>query len=268
MPRSWHDWFAANEIEDPKKRELYRSIVADRKPYFMRYIYPSLMKQYNTYIRNTNKNCLREFQMTIDELQALPYKDLTDEQKEFLRQYNKRMPVGTGDCVMNKICRRIEEEFDGFVKKASENSKFDYTIMKSGAQYTQAQYRSVLSLYENYNRQLKSCVASARVEREDPYDTLRILDELRDDFERLCLDVCSNSKVLCDILLDICYSKSSTKKFVWDVCASDIVKNLLEANGGLISYPSLWEEGTKTYCGERYDIFTTFYNGGDYDYIE
>ena len=58
MPRTWHDRHAANKIEDDELREFYRSIVADKKPYFMRYIYPALMKQYNQYIKNTNRNCL------------------------------------------------------------------------------------------------------------------------------------------------------------------------------------------------------------------
>lgn len=71
MPRTWHDRHAANKIEDDELRDFYRSIVADKKPYFMRYIYPALMKQYNQYIKNTNRNCLREFQMTVDELRMV-----------------------------------------------------------------------------------------------------------------------------------------------------------------------------------------------------
>ena len=36
MPRTWHDRHAANKIEDDELRDFYRSIVADKKPYFMR----------------------------------------------------------------------------------------------------------------------------------------------------------------------------------------------------------------------------------------
>ena len=72
MPRSWHDRHAANTIEVDEIRRFYNRIVADKKPYFMIYIYPSLMKQYNTYIKNTNKNALREFRLSVDELEALP----------------------------------------------------------------------------------------------------------------------------------------------------------------------------------------------------
>ena len=38
MPRTWHDRHAANKIEDDELRDFYRSIVADKKPYFMRYL--------------------------------------------------------------------------------------------------------------------------------------------------------------------------------------------------------------------------------------
>lgn len=107
MPREWHDRHSANQIEDDDKRRFYQKLVADKKPYFMRLIYPALMKQYNTYIKNTNKNALREFQMTVDELYAIPESERTERQRDFLRYYEKRMPVGTNDCVMNRICRRV-----------------------------------------------------------------------------------------------------------------------------------------------------------------
>ena len=134
MPRLWYDRHAANKIEDPAQRELYRKIVADKKPYFMRYIYPALMKQYNTYIKNTDRNALREFQMTVAELYKLPIGETTERQREFLRYYEYRMPVGTNDCIMNKICRRFEDEFDGYIGKHNAAVKFDYTIMRSDAE--------------------------------------------------------------------------------------------------------------------------------------
>ena len=48
MPRYWHDRHVVGRMEDGDDKEFQRRIVADRKPYFMRYIYPDLMKEYNT----------------------------------------------------------------------------------------------------------------------------------------------------------------------------------------------------------------------------
>ena len=72
MPKTWYDWHSAKNIESAKDREFYLNIIADKKPYFMIYIYPSLKKQYTSYIKSAERNALREFGVSIDELTALP----------------------------------------------------------------------------------------------------------------------------------------------------------------------------------------------------
>lgn len=252
MPRDWHDRHAVNMIEDPEKRKFYRDIVADRKPYFMRYIYPDLMKQYNTYIRNTNRNALREFQMTIDEMRALPEEQLTDRQLDFLRYYRVRMPVGVGDCVMNKICRRFENEFDGFIGKTFNGAKFDYAVMKSGVEYTYSQKLAIQKLYTEYNKKLQSYVVFSYYQRVDEDESASSLSSMREEFIRECEAVCQNSEILCEILLDICYCRSASKKFVWDVCSDSIIRNLLANNDWTISAPIRDDEGDIEYCGKKY----------------
>ena len=261
MPRTWHDRRAVNKIEDEATKELYRSIVADRKPYFMKYIYPTLMKQYNAYIKNTNRNALREFQMTVPELQAIHPDELTDRQKDFLQYYEYRLPVGTGDCVMNRICRRFEEEFDGYIGKQSTTSKFDYTIMKSDAEYTTTQFSAIKKLYDDFNKRLQNYIVFAEYERIDKYDSKSELSIMNEEFRRECSLVCQNSKALCNIILDLCYTKSSTKKFAWSMCGADIIHNLLEKHNNTISFPVLDESGDIEYCGERFSIMSTQIGG-------
>lgn len=254
MPREWHDRHSVNQIEDPDRRRFYQEIVADKKPYFMRIIYPALMKQYNTYIKNTNKNALREFQMTVDELLSIPEERWTERQSDFLRYYRKRMPVGMNDCVMNKICRRFEREFDGYLGRHNSATEFDYTIMKSGAEYTRSQYNAILKLYEDYNKRLRSYVVFANYERVDEYDTFSRMSEMRSEFEQECAKVCPSREALCDIVLDICYTKSSTKRFAWEMCGDEIIKNLLRRNDGEISYPTINPNGEIEYGGERFSL--------------
>ena len=254
MPREWHDRRSVNQIEDPDRRRFYQEIVADKKPYFMRIIYPALMKQYNTYIKNTNKNALREFQMTVDELLSIPEERQTERQSDFLRYYRKRMPVGMNDCVMNKICRRFEREFDGYLGRHNSATEFDYTIMKSGAEYTRSQYNAILKLYEDYNKRLRSYVVFANYERVDEYDTFSRMSEMRSEFEQECAKVCPSREALCDIVLDICYTKSSTKRFAWEMCGDEIIKNLLRRNDGEISYPTINPNGEIEYGGERFSL--------------
>ena len=254
MPRTWHDRRAANKIENEEQRALYREIVADRKPYFMRYIYPSLMKEYNTYIKNTNRNALREFQMTVPELQSIPYDELTDRQRDFLQYYQYRLPVGTGDCVMNRICKRFEDEFDGYIGKHNSIFKFDYTIMKSNDEYTVSQYNAIKKLYEDYNKRLQNYTIFADYERVDEFDSISELSVMNEEFRKECYLVCANSSTLCNIILDLCYTKSSTKRFAWSMCGDDIIHNLLSKHNNIISYPSLDENGDIEYCGEKFSL--------------
>lgn len=254
MPRSWHDRHSANKIEDDKTREFYRDIVAAKKPYFMKYIYPSLMREYNTYINNTNRNALREFQMTVSEMNAMPYKDLSDRQREFLKYYNYRIPVGIGDCVMNKICRKIEDKFDGYVGKRNKDTTFDYTIMKSDAEYTSQQFYEIKRLYEDYNQRLKNYAIFVDYERVDEYDSMSELSTMDGEFRKQCETVCPNEEALCNIVLDLCYKKKSTKRFAWSMCGTTIINNLLRNNGYIMSYPRLDTDGDIKYCGNRFVI--------------
>lgn len=254
MPKYWHDRHAANRIEDESEREFCRSIVADKKPYFMRYIYPQLMKQYNTYIKNTNRNALREFQMSIEELTAADPESLSERQNEFLKYFNSRMPVGVAPCVMNRICKRFEEEFDGYIGKHHSKVTFDYTIMKYGEEYTASQFRDIKRLYDEYMSRVRNYMMFSEYERVDECESSSALLSMRDEFEKKCFSLCQNKFMLCDILLDICYTRNSSKKFAWSICGKDIINSLLKHNSNTISFPKLDDDGDVVYCGERYSI--------------
>lgn len=256
MPREWHDRHSVNKIEDPAKRELYRRIVADRKPYFMRYIYPDLMKQYNTYIKNTDRNSLREFGMTVPELKALPYSALTERQLEFLRYYEYHMPVGTRDCVMNRICRKFEEAFDGYVAKQKVSNTFDYTILCSDVPYTARQYQTICRLYNDYLSRVQGYAVVAESERIDGDEIQRTLQVIDDEFRRECEVACPDGAALCNVLLDVCYNRNAAKRFVWKMAGAQIIQNLLDSHDGIISYPTRDDSGEIQFGGERYTVKT------------
>lgn len=256
MPRYWHDWHAINKIDNPEFRALCRRIVAEKKPYFMRYIYPQLMKQYNAYIKNTNRNSLREFGLTVPELLGLSPESLTDRQREFLAYYSRHMPVGVHDCIMNKICHIFEDNFDNHIRREESAESFDYRIMKSDCEYSPKQFRDIKQLYEAYNKRLQNFSVFRDYERVDEYDSWAALTALNEEFEKECTLVCPDKRVLCNIVLDICYSRSATKWFAWNMCGSEIIHNLLENNGYQISFPALCADGDIRYGGKNFRVET------------
>lgn len=161
-----------------------------------------------------------------------------------------------GGCVMNKICWMFEREFDGFIGKASSANTFDYTILKSGAEYPPALRSTIQHLYDEYNNRLHNYMQFSKYERIDEDAVYSTIYGIREEFRRGCERVCSNEAELCDILLDICYHKSTTKSFVWSMCANTIVNNLLAKNGNKISAPVRDEDGDIEFGGDMFSIIT------------
>lgn len=254
MPREWYDHHHANMIEQPEKRALYLSILADKKPYFMRYIYPDLMRRYNTYIKNVNKKALREFNMSMDELLQKSPDALNERQNEFIERYHKYMPVGVSGCVINRICKKVEDRFDGYVTKRAESEPFDYSIMKNGAEYSKQQYSAIERLFKEYNTRFSEYAVFASRERVDTYEVLSRIYMMRDEFRAACYSVCSNEACLCDTLLDLCYTKSGTKRFIWDICGDEVIRTLLANNDYIINIPVLDKDGEIEFGGYRFTL--------------
>ena len=123
MPKYWYDIKACGD------NEYLKSICSDKKPYFMIYIYDDIRRSYKKYIKESNTKCMMQFGCKIDDLYNLGT-DLTDEQYDFLCWYEKMMPVGMGNCAMNKICWYVESQLDGYKNNLKKNSAFDYNTLK------------------------------------------------------------------------------------------------------------------------------------------
>lgn len=257
MPKEWYDRNAVRDMDvsTPESRELhslYLNILADKKPYFMIYIYPTLMKQYNTYIKNTNKKCIREFRTTIADL--LEKENRTPDEEAFVKYYLHRMPVGISDCVMNKICRKIESAFDGFLRLHSNDVDFDYTMLKYDEEYCSAQYNAILTLYEEYIKRTQDYMQYVMKERIDEDESSSQRGLMIQDFKRECDIACPDRKQLCNIILDICYQRNCSKQFAWDICNDEIIDNLLVKNGYVIHYPVMDDEGDIRYGGKSFSL--------------
>lgn len=263
MPKEWYnrgscrikpedeEFLSDDELD---RRRFNQVVLADKKPYFMRYIYPDLMEQYRTYLKNTDKKCIRKYRKTIDEL--LNTENLSEDESVFISYYFRRMPVGVHQCVMNKICKRFEEEFDGFILKTGSDSEYDYSYLKSGQEYTESQYYAVYSLYKQYLQRLADFSQAAKRQRLDKDECVCKKKILIDEFQEKCDRICSSSALLTDIILDICYKRNGTKQFAWDLCANQIIDNLLKANEGRYCYPTECEDGDIGFCGKRFRIET------------
>lgn len=255
MPREWFDYHAASAITDPDKRALYLRILADKKPYFMQYVYTNLRRDYRNFEKATNKKALMRFQCTTESLLDKPLEDLSQDELEFVTYYNKLMPVSNDPSVMNRICWTVESAFDKKQERTRLVDDFDYTIMKSESEYSRSQYYAVKKIVNEYNADLSADMARSRREsvRNDDYDYDR-LSVVGFGCREQCDAICSNSETLCNIVLDMCYGKKSSKSFVWQAFMSDVIENLLKKHDYMISIPVRDGNGDIFFGGDRFSM--------------
>lgn len=253
MPKSWYDIHAVHQIEDKDQQELYHSILAEKKPYFMRYIYSDLMQEYNSHISSAARQLERVRRKNITELLSAPDDELTDEERLFLKYYRINMPVSLGNCVMNRICRRFEKEFNGYLSRRPA-ADFDPAIYGSGTERPEEQAAKIKECVDKYTETLAENMSDAysNMYSEDEVAPERV--HLIEEFAAACREVEPDEAALCDLLLEVCYRKESTKHLVWEICGDQIIRNMLGRNGGVLTYPQQDDEGDIEFRGERFTM--------------
>lgn len=258
MPRYWYDYHAIQrpETDDPvelERYELNKRIVADKKPYFMRYVYPQLNKEYKEYIKAANASAVMEFGLTATELTEKEESELTQRQREFLEYYKRFIPVGMHDCTMNRLCRRVEQLASGILSEMRE-AKFDHRILITGTSYKPYQYYELRNLFKEYSKKTREIGAQIATRHNSKITMTDYYTSVATYFRRHAFEICLNQWQLTDILIDLCYTKEKNKQFVWDTVGGPIVEKMLKANGGYFYFPIMDPDGDFEYMGERYSM--------------
>lgn len=258
MPKEWYDIHSViiSDKDDPETAAVKarnREIIADQKPYFMIYVYPNLYKEVTRFKKTARSKCEVMFGMSPEEMIDKP--DKTEEEKEFIDRYYKKIPVCDNNGVMNKICHIVENGFDGYVTAAQKNSEYSYWNLLSSGNEPDITYdgrKRLTELYKEYVDDMKNISVIASNERHSPDELYNQKMSLLTEFKRQCTIVCPNAEQLCDVLLKICYKSNYSKKFVWDMCGDKIIDNMLKRSGGNYSYFILDDGGDTVYRGKTY----------------
>lgn len=266
MPKSWYI-FSENIVEDDDTDEikaqkmLNQKICASKKPYFFGYNYPTLKQEYDAYIRDTDEHVQS---VTGKNIRDLLKNDgnLSENEQKILDFYKKRLPLDASPSTMNRICWAIEDEFDGI--NLFENVKFDYSIYKSGIDYSLEDYELIKLKCEAYKQKKREINRKKFIDHDDMSESISDqMIKLNADLEENCFSICSNSQVLCEILLDICYRDGIDTSIVWNICGDVIVEKLVDKSGSY-SYPEQDENGDFSFGGIKF-IMKNIIVGGEVD---
>lgn len=268
MPKGWYDQ-GANKIKDDddpdevERKKKYQKLCANKKPYFFIYNYASEMKKYKSYKEKYEIEAPMYWNISLQDLLALQNK--TEDQLSFVDSYLNNNPMDMSASTMNKICFKIEDYMRGF--KLQQRQPFDYSILKSGKQYDVGIKRQIENIYQSYKHSIKTIVLECNEEpsKEEQIEFNEYKESIVDLFEGQCHTICPDDTMLCDILIDICYSGRNQKEIVWQLCGNTIVDNLLRHSNGVITYPKRVNENAEFECMGQKFVMTTIDVAGEKD---
>lgn len=247
-----------------RKKKIDYNIAAEIKPWFFIYRYSQLKSELDKYMKSVKSNCKIRFGKTLDDLYASDSR--TEEEEAFIYNYEKYMPISRAPGTMNRICWKIEDEFK--TTNVLPDVEFDRSILKSDAKYSHEEFDAIKILYDEYNTSVQIFLKGIKKNDSDKTERDVVISQLKNEFSNTCYSVCSNSSVLANIVVDICYLSNKNKSFAWDVCGDEIFKNVLKNSGGKLQFPIKDENGDIEFCGNTFSLFTKRMDGDDNDDTE
>jgi hypothetical protein len=185
-------------------KQINANIAAEIKPWFFIYRYSQLKSELDKYMKSVKSNCKIGFGKNLEDLYASENK--SEEEEAFLYNYEKYMPVSRAPGTMNRICWMIEDEFK--TTNVLPNVEFDYSILKSDAEYIQEEYDMIKQLYDEYNKNMQLFLKGIKKNDSSKEERDAFTSQLTEDFSNSCSAACPDVEVLTNILIDVCYTSN------------------------------------------------------------
>ena len=236
FPHHWTNWINPDKENEyfTKEEILFNNkLIIEKRPYFMKYLYPKYKTQYNDYFKKYNYLSYVTFGIGIEELINLNNK--TDEQKRMVENYNKFNPFLETNSPMNNICKYMEKEIKEIKINAKKRAP-DYIfniLFNRDIEITETQIRQMENVYKKYKKsKSSSCTTGEFI---SPDELINInkdvndnnFDYISDDIQRL-----ANLAVYVNYYLH----PTAPKNFCWDLFGEGILFNIYDNSNNSSQY--------------------------------
>lgn len=271
MNPEWYVW-SANKIdyendsdEEIERKKFNQRICAHKKPYFFQYNYLSLKRDYDKYVKISNENAISIYKKTLYEM--LHSENLTEEEKRFIENYKRKLPLDESPSVMNKICWAVEKATDDL--NFYNSSGYSCYNLSSGVMYNKEIYDVIKVICDNYRSSIKKESKNILTKNENSSEFTQNTSEVLDYYTKEMHIQCPNEEVLCDILIDLCYGNTKKEKYsqeiLWATCGNVIIDRLLKSHNYKMRYPVKSDNPDFICCGTGFIMQEIIYRDGDDD---
>lgn len=231
-----------DDMTDEQKQEIQKqneeikfnnSICCDKKTYFFGYVYPKEMARLKRYKKKQGDLCRKNFGYKLKDLKQK--QDKTAEEKQFLRNYYKYMPLFNSNCTMNNLARYVEDyEF----KENKSNKYFDYSCLMSNKdrEFKKNICKQIQGIIHKFQRNYPILLKKIGHDRDwgiEDTDTLgsdreSFFDGFFDYYKNELMNILSNEEELVDYIIYVYYQqcKSADKTLLWELYSDIVLSNV------------------------------------------
>lgn len=228
FPKSWRYWVQINKDDsDLEKAEKYKynSMVVRKKPYFFIYLYNNLMKEYKSYEKNFNSISMKHFGIPMKKL--LLKEDKNEGELSLIRKYRKYSPVLETNCIMNILCKEVENtEFDIKYRKSASSLLPEFS---KGLDFNEDKIEQLVNIYREYKSKKKynsiiTMIDNEGINDDDMNDLVKnIAYSHKDECKRKMYEIFNSSRELFEYLIEMCKRNNFDYDFIWDILEEDII---------------------------------------------
>lgn len=238
-----------------KRKKLYNDLLLNKYPYFFKYVYDDTKKKYNNYRDEYDKTCRQRYGKTFDDLKSS--KRLTQEQKEFIDNFETHCPVIISDSSMNLLCKYIESvNFDISSKIKTEFEFKQFDVYK----YKGVEYEEHYKMFEKELKEILSNIRQSKIvnmsEDEESIDDCIQVKNDEDILTQLRRKI-NSVEIIVNCFVDYYYkyNPKANKDTLWNTVGFYMIENIknnCEVTSVLFPLPS--ESGNIKYMGYDYEL--------------
>lgn len=260
FPEHFVKWKKITEDMTDEEKEYWKfnnSIIANRRPYFMRWLYSHYNRRYLREIAVYDNISKTKWGISFDELKEL--EDKSDEQVSLLERFTRKSYFINNNSVMNRVAKHVDERLKQMKRiKSSSSREFDFFALLSNS-FVKPEKRNLDKmqlLFKEY-KSLKRSLREGYSEFND--NDFSTIEQIYAHINKKAYHtISSEARELGDIAVWLCYTVlgKNSKTFCWNIFGKEIVENIKnKKTENFVRVPMLNPFGSETYLWGKYGTY-------------
>lgn len=259
-------WLRRKRITDEMRETLSEEAIAEiefnnricienRRPYFMRYLYPQKNRDYKSFREDINRACIVRWGKPLDELSDAERQ--SQEFKKIQAYIDRSFPLFETHGTMNRICRHMESTV-AEIKQARRDAKSEGDIFDKLYSESVATELSLVPKMEEIYNEYSAFKRDYLLEDSEFNSYEQFYAQIR---KKALENVSNNLQECANLAVYICYKlyPKRAKDFCWDCFGEGIADNVLAKaaeQGRQPQLPQADANGDISYLGKTYALKT------------